>query len=328
MDTIPTITVCVTAYNQAKYIRQTLDGILAQKDVDFHIIVADNCSPDNTIEILQKYKANYPDKITIINQPENLGLVRNLGICTKAAKSPFIAICEGDDFWIDDYKLRKQLNLLEADSSCSFSHTAWTDLYEVSGKMVQSPISHGLYAVESQGGKKAVEEIMQEDYRGIRFSSILYRRDIILQAMNEGILTFNTKYSTMDIAFFYALAYFGKAAYLPDYTTAYRIQAESISSSSVLDKKIGFSLGCLYIYRDFILKLQLDKNAIDRTLRRSFQFLYPAALMNKDKKLAQELARIANECGYKLRIGQRLCHLGASVMLLNYTIKRLLRLNL
>lgn len=325
MNRIPTITVCVTAYNQANYIGQTLNGILAQKDVDFHIIVANNCSPDNTIEILKNYQLHYPDKITVINQPENLGLVRNLEICTQAAQSPFIAICEGDDYWIDDYKLRKQLNLLEADSSCSFSHTAWTDLYEASGKMVESPIRHGQYAAELYGGKKAVEEIMREDYRGIRFSSILYRRDIILRALKAGILSFDSKYSTMDIAFFYALAYFGKAAYLPDYTTAYRIQAESISSSSVLDKKIRFSLGCLYIYRDFILKLRLDHNAIDTTLRRSFQFLYPAALINKDKKLAQELSKIANECGYKLRIGQRLCHFGASARPFNHIIKRLLR---
>lgn len=149
---------------------------------------------------------------------------------------------------------------------------------------------------------------MREDYRGIRFSSIVFRKECLTRAIEEGILKFSPKYTTMDIVLFYVMAYYGRIAFLPDYTTVYRIQSESVSFTSDAAKRAKYSLGCLYIYEDFIRRLCLSQNTVNITLRRSFQTLYPYAMASKDKVLAQELKRIAKNCKYKRRFGQRLCH--------------------
>lgn len=114
------VSVLVTTYNHEEYIRQALDSILMQKvDFEYEIIVHDDASPDNTASIIREYEEKYPKLIKAIYQPENLyskGIPRHKYII-KYLKGEYIAICEGDDYWTDPYKLKKQIEFLENNSS-------------------------------------------------------------------------------------------------------------------------------------------------------------------------------------------------------------------
>ena len=101
-------------YNHEKYIKQALDGVLMQAvDFDFEIIIGEDCSTDQTRKIILDYKAKYPDKIKLILQKENVGMMRNFIDSLSFCSGKYISLCEGDDYWTDPCKLQKQIAFLE-----------------------------------------------------------------------------------------------------------------------------------------------------------------------------------------------------------------------
>ena len=125
MEQTPLVTVLVTTYNQEKYIAQALDSVLAQKtDFPFEIYVSEDCGTDGTRTILQDYARSYPDMIRLNLRDKNVGISRNWyeGLC--AARGEYVGTLEGDDWWLDDCKLQKQMNFLrEHPDYVAVSHT-------------------------------------------------------------------------------------------------------------------------------------------------------------------------------------------------------------
>lgn len=107
---------CIT-YNHEKYIKEALEGFLMQKtNFKFEILIHDDASTDNTANIIKKYEKKYPKIIKPIYQNENQyskGIKINFEFNYKRSKGKYIALCEGDDYWTDPYKLQKQVDFLE-----------------------------------------------------------------------------------------------------------------------------------------------------------------------------------------------------------------------
>ncbi len=111
--TNPILSVCIRTYNQEKYIVQVLDSVLAQKTIfAFEVIVCDDCSTDNTLAILQTYAEQYP-QIRLLSSEKNIGGPANLRRVIESSAAKYITCLDGDDYYIDDYKLQKQVNFLE-----------------------------------------------------------------------------------------------------------------------------------------------------------------------------------------------------------------------
>ncbi len=113
------VKVCVVClvYNHGKYLRDCLEGIVRQiTDFPFEAIVHDDYSTDDSAEIIREYAVKYPSIIRPIIEKSNLyskhdGSLRK--VIDKEIKGDYVAICEGDDFWIDPLKLQKQVNFLD-----------------------------------------------------------------------------------------------------------------------------------------------------------------------------------------------------------------------
>ncbi|WP_372995833.1 glycosyltransferase [Lutispora sp.] len=113
-DNIPMVSISVLAYNHEKYIRKALDSILMQKvNFLYEIVIGEDCSQDGTRDILMEYKAKYPDKIKLILNEKNLGMMENAKNVRSNCMGKYRAGCEGDDYWTDPYKLQKQIDFLE-----------------------------------------------------------------------------------------------------------------------------------------------------------------------------------------------------------------------
>lgn len=116
MNDIKVSVFCAT-YNHEKYIRQCLDSILSQKtDFRFEVLVHDDASTDHTTEIIREYQKKYPDIIIPVFQKvnqysQNIHVSRTFLL--PKARGEYIAICEGDDYWIDDSKLQLQVDLMD-----------------------------------------------------------------------------------------------------------------------------------------------------------------------------------------------------------------------
>ena len=118
------VSVIIISYNQEKYIREAIDSVLMQKvNFKYELILADDCSPDNTKEILEEYKARCPDIVKIAYRERNLGATKNELDAEFKASGKYLTILEGDDYWCDENKLQKQVNFLELhDDYVAVSH--------------------------------------------------------------------------------------------------------------------------------------------------------------------------------------------------------------
>ncbi len=120
----PLVSVCCITYNHENYIRDAIEGFLMQKtDFPFEIIIHDDASTDATADIIREYERKYPDIIKPIYQTENqYSKGEKVTLFTfKAARGKYIALCEGDDYWIDPLKLQKQITEMEKHPECYIS---------------------------------------------------------------------------------------------------------------------------------------------------------------------------------------------------------------
>lgn len=294
----------MVTYNQEAYIEDAIKGVLMQKSCDYELIIADDCSTDGTLAICKKYQEQHPDIIHVIEQPKNKGVVGNTKDCLMACSGKYIAICEGDDYWIDDQKLQKQVAVLDEHQDVSMVHTSWINYFQEKNEFCSQSIINGQYVCERRKGKESIIEILREEYRSIRFSSICFRKCTLEEAMLTDKELFSNHYSTCDIVLFFVLAYYGRFYFIEEETVTYRIQNESVSISSNEYKIAHFALGCLYIKAHFVEFYAIPVNLVKKQLRASFHSLFKYVHVKKDKKTLFELLNLAKQCGYRPSVRQ------------------------
>jgi len=137
---IPVVSICSITYNHAPYIRKAIEGFLMQKtDFPFEIIIDDDCSIDNTAEIIQEYSDNYPHIIKANLRKKNVGAKINGLENHRKAKGKYIAFCEGDDYWTDTNKLQYQIDKMKEHPECQISfHPAIVLDEETKNEIIQA----------------------------------------------------------------------------------------------------------------------------------------------------------------------------------------------
>ena len=229
----PLVVIKCLVYNHEPYIRQCLDGCVMQKtDFPFIAIVHDDASTDKTADIIREYTEKYPDIIKPIYESENQyskqdGSIRRImnSITPKSVK--YIALCEGDDYWIDPNKLQKQVDFLEENPDFSMCfHNAqvhWeNNLYK----------DHLFAKVESR--EYAGTEIYKKWI--IPTASVVYRKASVTHKYAERISNPNVFYG--DIILFLSLAEEGKIYGFKEIMSTYRRHERGASYGADINRLI------------------------------------------------------------------------------------------
>lgn len=234
------VSVIVTSYNHEKYIRDCIDSILMQKGVDFELIIGDDFSQDNTRKILEEYQKQYPEIINLLPSTENLGVTKNLKRCLKEATGDYIAICEGDDYWIDPYKLQKQVNFLEERQDCVICFNSVLTLYEDKDK--QNYLIHRNLAKNTF----TIRELALGNFIG-NFSCCMYRTKVV-KKLSDTLYDF----FTVDWMFNMACSEYGKIGFLNEVMSVYRIHSRGVWSSKDSNDQALDILKNIDIYDEFL----------------------------------------------------------------------------
>jgi len=115
-DTEMMVSVIMITYGHEKYIEEAINGVFIQQtDFPVELIIANDCSPDQTDEVVKLLLRRAPENITVryTKHQTNKGMNANFLWAASQATGKYIALCEGDDYWTDPLKLQKQVDFLE-----------------------------------------------------------------------------------------------------------------------------------------------------------------------------------------------------------------------
>ena len=221
------VSIICTNYNKGDWIGEAIDSFLRQKtDFKYEIIVIDDASRDHSPEVVRKYQKKYPDKIRAFYNKKNLGITKTWIKVCKEAKGKYIARCDGDDYWIDDYKLEKQVNLLEKNKKSDWCSTDY-DIITPQGETIhRSAFENGLVDRSDSYAQMLAT-------KGFTMSSTWLVNTRLMQEINAEIDD-----STSDDTFNIQLDLFNrtKLTYLPEATVVYRIHEGSDSRPIEMEK--------------------------------------------------------------------------------------------
>jgi glycosyltransferase involved in cell wall biosynthesis len=216
------LSVLMIAYNQEDYIAQALDSILAQDvNFDYEVVIGEDGSTDNTRNILLEYQQKHPDKIRLLLRPQNLGMMKNFTDTYRRCTGEYIAILEGDDYWLCKDKLQVQADLLDENPDVSACFTTVKAVYENnSGESFDMPSE--AYRADRFDFKDIV------GFNFIPTCSVMFRNNY-----TAGLPAWFEELPIGDYPLHILNAQYGKIAYVDSLMAVYRLhQASSFSSQS------------------------------------------------------------------------------------------------
>ena len=101
LQQFPLVSVVLTTYNGEKFLAQQIDSLLKQTYVDIEIIAVDDCSTDNSVAILNSFAEEHKNIRIVVNE-SNLGYIKNFEKGCRLAEGEFIALCDQDDYWLEN----------------------------------------------------------------------------------------------------------------------------------------------------------------------------------------------------------------------------------
>lgn len=180
-DKSPAVSVCIVTYNQERFVRQCLQSIVDQETTfRFDVIVADDCSTDNTREVLREFEGRHPGLVKVIIHEKNIGALANYKLAHKAATGEFVAHLDGDDAAYPG-KLQRQVEFLRAHPrSVLVAHRM--AIFEDGRRIGTTPL----------GPPELSLEALLLSHPAFVNSSIMYRRQEVqsLFAVDEPIIDF------------------------------------------------------------------------------------------------------------------------------------------
>lgn len=281
----PLVSIICCTYNHEKYIADTIEGFIQQKTTfSFEVLVNDDASTDKTAYILKKYENIYSVILKIFYHEKNeysqgIDIFGNL---VKKAKGKYIAICEGDDYWVDENKLQKQVDFLEQNPDYGLCYTRIKSFYQDTQTFLPGFI----------GGQVSTFEDYLINGNQKRTTTLTYvmKRSLCEQYVKE--IDPSTKgWLLGDYPLTLFLLKYSKAKYMEDVTAVYRVLSES-ASHSVNPEKILKLNRCLNDIQLFFAEKYNVQGVRKITDRELYSGMFFNAVANATKDNTQEKRKV------------------------------------
>lgn len=226
----PLVSISVISYNHGPFIEKCLEGLVSQKtEFEFEILIHDDASTDETKSIIENFVKRYPLQIKPYYQEKNQYSQGQRGMNAKfnfpRANGDYIALCEGDDYWINPYKLQSQVDILEQDKTLVACFTNAFILDTASN-------SKRKYMSSDLNKRFKAEEVIMKGGGLFPTASLVFRNVI------KDWPKFIYKYRSGDRAMSLLLLEFGDFYLLNKFTTVYRQHGGGVFNSIKEDNEV------------------------------------------------------------------------------------------
>ena len=297
----PLVSIRCTVYNHEPYLRQCLDGFVMQKTTfPFEAIVHDDASTDGSAAIIREYAEKYPDIIKPIYETENqYSQGRSIARIMNDAMHPnskYVALCEGDDYWTDPYKLQMQVDVMEADESIGLVHTLAKVYNQQSGTFNEK-----LWG----GAINSYEELLIANR--LVTLTVCHRKELIFkyrEFFSKHHPTSNWKMGDYPIWLFFS--YHSKTHLIEKPTGVYRLLSHSASHDPDPQKMADFEISA-YDIRFFFAK-QFHYEHMLKTLATNLVGKMQEFSLKYDQKIEYDFAGLKKEYGLNNPMKLQLLH--------------------
>jgi len=232
------VSVSMITYNHEKFIAQAVESVLMQKaNFEYELVIGEDCSTDNTRQILLEYQKKYPDKIRLLLPEKNLGMHKNAINTLQASRGQYIAALEGDDYWTDPLKLQKQVDFLEANPEYS---GAFHDI-----QLLESDGSWGNPRKSIQDFKERVDITLEDT---ISMTSPFHTSSFIFRSNSLKLPKEFFRYTSGDMATFMIVASQGKLRRIHNNMSVYRKHKGGITKLTDDHRNIKLYLHRLFMF--------------------------------------------------------------------------------
>ena len=209
------VSVSMITYNHERFIADAIEGIVAQKtNFPFELVIGEDCSTDNTRAICIDYQKKYPDIIRLRLPESNQGMMLNWINNINSGQGKYIALCDGDDYWTDPYKLQKQFDFMEANPDFALcSHATYTLMC---GQLDEN--------IEMGRDILSIKDLISKDW-GLLTASLFFRKDA------HKTPDWYYKVKNGDYALQLIVSLSGNIKFLPEYMAVYRQHLGGVSST-------------------------------------------------------------------------------------------------
>lgn len=246
------VSVIMLAYNIGRYVETAIIGVLKQQTkYRVQLVIGEDCSTDNTLEICQRYAEQYPEAITLVHHNPNYGLQRNTMDCYKYCKGQYIAICDGDDYWTDKHKLQKMTDFMDSHTDFSECFHRVINYYE--GKGIKS-LSNG------KGFNKVVSDVVD-----LSKSCYITNSSCLFRKYYDELPTWLEEISLCDYAIHMLNAERGKIYYFSKPMAVYRKHSAGIFSEMQSDRQLNMTLHV----RELLMEHFKDNETVFNNLRKA-----------------------------------------------------------
>lgn len=243
----PLVSVVMITYGHENYIEESINGVLAQTfEAEIELIISDDCSPDNTENVVKKIIANHPNGhwIKYIRHTENKGAIPNFVWAISQSKGKYIAICEGDDYWIDSLKLKKQVDFLEKNTDYSLTFHKIKELTDRTEKFT--------YTNPDEEQTYTINDLAKENF--IITVSVVFRRN--METLPDWL-----QYSPIgDYPLHLLNASFGLIKYFPEEMAVYRVGSGMWSTQNTVDQVVNTMFSLRFLLQHFRKKKEVFDN--------------------------------------------------------------------
>lgn len=237
---IPLVSACIISYNQQDYIAEAIEGALSQTvDVPYEIVISDDCSTDNTPQIIDEY-AQKDSRIRVLKRTKNVGMHQNWYDAINTCNGEFISLCEGDDFWEDKNKLAQQLAVLQSDDQLTGCFTN-ADILDANKKLEKSSY------VYLQKFNLSANDLLSLHYNPVPTCTIMFRKSSF-----KGFPTNYYQSPFADRILHTLLILQGNYFYLNKSTAVYRKHENGIWSGLQIEKQQANMLRSLEVIRQIV----------------------------------------------------------------------------
>lgn len=174
------VSVAIIAFNQSKYIKETIESVLMQKTTfNYEIVICEDNSTDDTRKICIEYKKQYPNKVNLVLNKSNLGYSKNFINVLSQCNGEYIALCEGDDYWTLDDKLEKQVIFLDNHSKYSLCCHDYNIMNEFTGELINVSATNKPLINSSEKGGEFDNKINLLQYWYTKTMTVMFRREYV-----------------------------------------------------------------------------------------------------------------------------------------------------